>query len=208
MARLVGAAGLGLFAEARTWAWADQPLSGLERREAVDYLTETRDALVAIVSRLTPAEWSFHPDAGTWSAADNLEHIVVVEEQLFEMISTAITREPERPAADRPRVKDHVIPLVVTNRERRRFQAPEEFRPTGRWPTAKARLAAFRTTRDGTLAYVQTTEHDLRSRAWENPLVGLIDGYQWLLFVAGHSARHTKQIRDLLARPDFARIRS
>jgi hypothetical protein len=30
-----------------------------------------------------------------------------------------------------------------------------------------------------------------------------LDGYEWVLFVAGHSERHTKQINEVKADPNF-----
>ncbi|MEZ5319527.1 MAG: DinB family protein [Vicinamibacterales bacterium] len=178
-------------------------LTDEERLAVRRYLEDSRDDLLALVGRLSPVQWRYRPSPEVWSAADNLEHVILVERDLQAQITTATSRLPALPPEDRPRVRDVVIPLVVTNRDARHFTAPEPFRPTGRWPDPAALPAVFGDLRAALLAYVRDTDDDLRSRAWDNPLVGLIDGYQWIWFVAGHAVRHTKQVRELLARPDF-----
>ena len=37
----------------------------------------------------------------------------------------------------------------------------------------------------------------------EHPALGPLDGYQWVLFLAAHSVRHTKQILELKASAGF-----
>ena len=43
---------------------------------------------------------------------------------------------------------------------------------------------------------------DLRNHVSDSP-TGPIDGYQALMFIAAHSARHTKQIAEIKADPNF-----
>lgn len=33
----------------------------------------------------------------------------------------------------------------------------------------------------------------------ENPMMGMIDSYQWLLFAIGHSERHLMQLKEVKA---------
>ena len=44
---------------------------------------------------------------------------------------------------------------------------------------------------------------DLRDHAINHPVFGQLDGYEWVLAVAAHSARHTKQILEVKADPNF-----
>jgi len=37
----------------------------------------------------------------------------------------------------------------------------------------------------------------------EHPALGALDGYQWVLFLAAHGVRHTKQILEVKAEPCF-----
>ena len=43
----------------------------------------------------------------------------------------------------------------------------------------------------------------LRQHAMDSPLGMKLDGYEWILFIAAHSERHTKQINEVKADPNF-----
>jgi DinB superfamily len=55
--------------------------------------------------------------------------------------------------------------------------------------------------RQRTIEFLQSTP-DLRAHVSDSPL-GPLDGYEWLLFIAAHSERHTKQMLEVKAAPDF-----
>jgi len=44
---------------------------------------------------------------------------------------------------------------------------------------------------------------DLRAHAIDSPLGKQLDAYEWVLFIAAHSERHTKQINEVKADPNF-----
>jgi len=49
---------------------------------------------------------------------------------------------------------------------------------------------------------MKDTKDDLRNHFAESPL-GLMDTYQVLIFLSGHTARHTAQIAELKSNPGF-----
>ena len=44
---------------------------------------------------------------------------------------------------------------------------------------------------------------DMRAHAAQHPGFGMIDTYGWMLFLSGHTERHTLQIDEVKANPDF-----
>jgi hypothetical protein len=50
---------------------------------------------------------------------------------------------------------------------------------------------------------VKTTNADLRAHASPHWAVKEADAYQWLLYLSGHSERHTRQILEVKADPNF-----
>jgi hypothetical protein len=54
-------------------------LSIEQRRIAMRYLTETRDAVELYVNNLTEEQWNFKPSAQRWSILNVLEHLVLFE---------------------------------------------------------------------------------------------------------------------------------
>jgi hypothetical protein len=63
-------------------------------------------------------------------------------------------------------------------------------------------LKSFKENREKLINYVNTTKDDLRSHVVEFPF-GSFDAYQMILFIAAHSNRHTQQIDEVKAQPDF-----
>ncbi len=46
---------------------------------------------------------------------------------------------------------------------------------------------------------MKTTTDDLRGHGAPHPVFKMLDGYQWVLLLSGHSARHTAQIEEVKA---------
>ena len=80
--------------------------------------------------------------------------------------------------------------------------APEPLIPTNRYGSSKDAVAHFKESRGKTIAFLNDTK-DLRDHAIDSPLGKKLDGYQWLLFIAAHSERHTKQMLEVKADPNF-----
>ncbi len=64
-------------------------------------------------------------------------------------------------------------------------------------------MKAFEQSRESNMDYVRTTNDDLRDHFFSHPVFGPLDGYQWLLLIATHSARHTAQIEEVKADANF-----
>jgi hypothetical protein len=90
----------------------------------------------------------------------------------------------------------------VTDRSQK-FQAPDPIQPTGKFKTIEETIAQFTSERDKHTDFAKTTKEDLRNRAIPHPLFGTVDCYQWILFMSTHTKRHTLQIEEVKANPNF-----
>jgi hypothetical protein len=82
-----------------------------------------------------------------------------------------------------------------------RVPAPPPAVPTGRWSPAET-VNQF-LANQSRLCDILRTATNLRAHVVQHPLIGALDGYQWLLAAAAHTARHTKQILEVKADPQF-----
>jgi hypothetical protein len=178
-----------------------QSLTAADREKATKYLEQTRDGVIAATKGLSEAQMKFKPAPDRWSVAETLEHIALAEDYLMGNITQKIMKAPAG-AADRDTAKvDAMILAALPDRTQKR-QAPGPLVPAGRWTPAEA-LAHFEQSRAKTMEFLQTTP-DLRQHvSSDNPLKQPMDAYDWLLFIAGHSERHTKQIAEVKADPNF-----
>jgi hypothetical protein len=174
-----------------------------ERDRAVDYLKETKKEFLAAIDGLSDAQWKFKPAPDRWSIAEVSEHIAVTEDTIWQLVSGKIMKSPPAPEK-RAEVqgKEETILKMIPDRSRK-AQAPEQLRPTGRWATKADLVKAYDGTRGQELAYLTDTKEDLRSHFEEHPFLKTMDAYQWLLFNGAHNKRHTAQILEVKADPNF-----
>ncbi|MGO9084079.1 MAG: DinB family protein [Candidatus Sulfotelmatobacter sp.] len=178
-----------------------QTLTQADREKGEQYLQQTRDGVVAAVKGLSDAQMKFKPGPDRWSVAETLEHITVSEDFLFQNITNNIMKAPAG-APDRDTAKIDAFVLSAIPDRSHKAQAPEPLRPTARWTPAET-LNHFLQSRARTIAFLQSTP-DLRAHVVNGPPLNQpMDAYDWLLFISAHSERHTKQILEVKADPNF-----
>lgn len=178
-----------------------QILTQADREKGVQYLEQTRDGVVAAVKGLSDAQMKFKAAPDRWSVAETLEHIAVSEDYLFQNITDKIMKAPAG-APDRDTAKIDAFVLAAIPDRSHKAQAPEPLKPTARWTPAET-LDHFLQSRAKTIAFLQSTP-DLRAHVVTSPpLNHPMDAYDWVLFISAHSERHTKQILEVKADPNF-----
>jgi uncharacterized damage-inducible protein DinB len=188
-------------------AWAQNAapttLTPEERESALKSFQATRDNFLKSIAGLSQKQWTFKPGPDRWSVAEVAEHIAVSESSLFALVQKQIMASPATPEKrEQVKGKDEIVLERVPDRSHK-AQAPEFLRPTGRWATEADLTNAFEESRKATMDYIRTTNDDLRDHFFDHPLLGTMDGYQWLLLISAHSARHTAQIEEVKSDPNF-----
>jgi DinB family protein len=185
--RLVAAALLALVAAAPVAAQDAKQ----DRAKALEYLEDTRARFLKSVYGLTEAQWRFKAGPDRWSIAEVAEHIALSESLILGMIEGQVLKAPAKKPGEG--ITDEKLMAGIIDRSQK-AQAPEVLKPTNKWPTREALVKDFNAARDKTIAWTKTTTEDLRAHAAPHPAFGPLDAHQWILLVAGHSARHTLQI--------------
>lgn len=183
-----------------------QLLTQGERDRAMSHLHASRKQFLDSIGGLSAAQWSYKPAPERWSVAEVAEHIAVTEESIFQLITMKVLKTPpvgEQQRTESPK-RDEMVLKMVPDRSQR-AQAPEFLRPAGRWPDRESLAAAFQTARGRNIAYAEKTVDPLRHHAAPHPVLGMLDGYQWLLLISAHTERHVAQIQEVRADPKFPR---
>ena len=174
-----------------------QPLTEQERASLLKHLQQTRQAFLDSISGLSDAQWTFKAGPDRWSIAEVAEHIAISETTILRMVTDQIMKGPAVPR-NPDAVPDEKLLGWLLDRTSK-FQAPEMLKPTNRWATRDALTKDFLAAREKTSTYVKTTTDDLHGHAAPHPVFKMLDGYQWVLLLSGHSARHTAQIEEVKA---------
>jgi hypothetical protein len=182
---------------------APAPMTDADRTALVTELKASQQAVLDTVKGLTPEQLTFKPGPDRWSVAECIEHIAATEPMLFGFIEGKVLKTAPASEADRAKTagKDAGVITMVTDRTKK-FQAPNEIRPNGRWTDKDALLKALDDARAKTIAWAQTTKEDLRAHVMSGP-GGELDGYQWIMYLSGHTRRHLAQMKEVMASPNF-----
>lgn len=176
-------------------------ISDTERAYLLNQLEQSQKGVLASIDGLTEAQWTFKPAPTVWSVQECAEHIVLAESYIFDGVQQVL----KTPAVDRPDKStsdvDHMLVARVQDRSQK-ATAPEPIVPSRKFATPSDAAKAFLTVREKTIAYVKSTQDELRTHVGPGP-AGPMDAYQGLLLLAAHSARHTAQIREVEANPAY-----
>lgn len=178
-----------------------QSLSPEEIDKAVKYLEKTRDGVIEATKGLSEAQWNFKAGTNRWSVAECVEHIAAAEDLLMGMVRTNLMKAPARTEAVDVKELDAFVLKAIPDRTTK-AQAPEPLVPNNRFGSPAKSLKHFEESRAKTIAFLKSTR-DLRQHATDSPMGKKLDGYEWILFIAAHSERHTKQIDEVKADPNF-----
>jgi DinB family protein len=168
------------------------------RKALLDHLDRSASEFRDSLKGLTPEQWSYKPAADVWSIAECAEHIALSEDLLRDLVANKVltgATSPER-VAERKTNDDKVLKMI-TDRSFK-AKAPEVLRPTGQFKTPEVTLEKFQASRDKTIALAKSRD-DLREHAGPHPVFKELDAYQWLLYLSGHTMRHTAQIQEVKA---------
>jgi hypothetical protein len=169
--------------------------------EVLRYAEERRAELEAAAAPLPYERWGERPSPDSWSLAQVFDHLYLSESGSARLLAKRIARAreaglgPERsdesvmrsldwfPVVDGPRRQ---APEIVVPRADAR--APEVHEALRR---SRADLHAALRDGDGLALGEVTATH---------PALGVINVYQWVLFIGQHELRHTRQVAEIVRR--------
>jgi hypothetical protein len=178
-----------------------QDVSQAEKERALQYLESTKKGVLEATKGLSEAQWNFKPAPDRWSVAQVMEHLAAAEDMLRGMTQEQM-KTPVVPVRDQEETKkaDEGVLAMVPDRSHK-AQAPEPLQPTNRFGSPSAAQKHFVESRAVTEEYLKNAT-GLRVHLSDSPL-GKLDGYEWVLLIAAHSERHTKQMLEVKADPNF-----
>ncbi len=191
---------LALLVMAGAAAAPAQVVTQAEKDKALQYLETTKKNVLEATKGLSEAQWNFKPAPDRWSVAQTVEHIAAAEDFIRGMLKEKVMMAPAGDAGRDVKKTDDGLLAMVPDRTNK-FQAPEPLVPTNRFGSPEGSIKHFVESRATTEDFLKTAT-DLRDHVADSPM-GKLDGYEFVLFIAAHSERHTKQINEVKADPNF-----
>jgi hypothetical protein len=175
---------------------ASGALTNEERVRAIGYLKETEKDFLTAIDKVSDAQWKFKAAPDRWSIAETAEHIAVAEDLIWGRVNEMMKAPANPEKSAETQGKDKVILDRIPDRSHK-AKAPEALKPTGKFATREELVNHFKEVRAKEIAFLEQTKEDLRNHIAENPALGQMDAYQWVIFNGAHSKRHTAQIAEV-----------
>jgi hypothetical protein len=170
--------------------------------ELIAALDDSRRTLADAVASIPAARHQERPAPDRWSVAEILEHCARVEEGSTRLIAALVVAAPARPAVDEAAgatgtaAAAHTVSRAVFTNRTVRVPAPAFLHPSGA-VDAEAAWARLEAARAALLAEVHAADgRALEAVTRPHPVLGPLNGYQWISAVAGHECRHALQVRE------------
>ncbi|AEV99007.1 hypothetical protein A4D02_10640 [Niastella koreensis] len=181
---------------------ADNAISKKERSYATKLLKDTEKAVFEQVKGLTPAQLMFKPAPDRWSVEECVKHIAASEEMLWGQAEATLKQAANPEKKSEIKVTDEQLVQKVEDRTNK-VKTVEKLQPENiPLKSTEEALDSFKKNREKLIDFIKSTNEDLRSHIATMPF-GSIDSYQFVLFIAAHSNRHTQQIMEVKADPNF-----
>ena len=177
-------------------------LSPEERKFAVDYMEQTRKGLLMDIKGLSEQQLNFKPSPQKWSIAQCVEHIAIAEIALMKILQESLDQPADPSKRAEITASDTTVLRVVTDRSHK-STAKEFLQPDDKFADYNAALQGFIDRRNKNISYIISTQDDLRNHFCSHAIMGRIDGFQYLLLISAHCKRHTLQIEEVMADPNF-----
>jgi len=168
----------------------------------LDYYQQTENQLKEQLDGLNSAQLQYKPSADQWSVSQCVEHIIKTEKMLFDLAKATLAEPATPDRKGEVKVTDQQLIDGITDRSHK-AEAPAELIGEGAYTDAEVALADFHAQRKVIISYLEGVSiGDLRDHIADSPF-GPVDGYHSMLFIAGHTARHTLQIAGVKSNPAF-----
>jgi hypothetical protein len=177
-----------------------QELTQAEKDKALQYLESTKQDVLDATKGLSDAQWNFKPAPDRWSIAECMEHIAAAEDFIRGNIENGVMKAPAVPGRDVVAIDAAIIENVPARKNK--VQAPEAIKPTNRFGSPEGSIKHFVESRAVTEEFLKTTP-GLRDHAADSPAGTKWDAYEFILLIAAHSERHTNQIKEVKADPNY-----
>ena len=171
------------------------------RKVAIEKLTQTQEHMLKVLKGLSAAQLNYKADPASWSVAECAEHIAISETLVWGMVEGALKQPADASKRGDVKMKDDQIFGMISDRTNK-VKTQEPFEPKNKFSSLEGSVKEFRDKRAAHVEFVKNTKEDLRDR-YVQLKFGTIDAYQAILFLAGHTERHVKQMEEVIASASF-----
>jgi len=178
---------------------SDAHMTTEDRTKVLHWLEESHQEFLASINGVSEEQWKWKPAPERWSVGETAEHIVLAEALLFETVKKAMSSPPNPDWEEQTKGKTEFIERVMAPRLGK-AQAPEPIVPRDGLTLAQVK-ERFEQERAEIVKFASDINLPLKEYTAEHPfpVFGILNAYQWLIYIPLHTERHDKQIAEVKA---------
>ncbi len=174
-------------------------------QELADKISGYRETLLGSITGLSEAQINFKPAEDQWAIADILHHLALADEANVRLSGLFLKQIEEQSTPADPSADESVLDCMDKFRDNLnvKAKAPGRVAPLSHLPSEESlgRLAASRAKLIE--AMNSLAAYDLSLVSFPHPLLGPLNGYQWLMIAGLHESRHAAQIERIKSSEGF-----
>lgn len=161
-----------------------------------------REKLKQAVANLSETEANFRPNETSWTIAEIVEHIAIVENGMAKICGKLLSKSAENNITNDGKtfISSEFLEksALIADRRKRKAQAPERVLPSGKLSIAES-FAAM----DENAKILESIRENLEKintseAKFPHPFFGDMNATEWLALIGGHEIRHIDQIEEIL----------
>ena len=177
-------------------------ISQKERKFALKEMKETKNEVLKSIKGLSDKQLNFRSAPDHWSVQECINHIALSEKNLWHLLEGTMKAPANPEKRSEIKVSDEQFVNMIKDRTNK-VKTQEAFEPKNApWKSLDEAIKDFKDKRNDHIKYMKSTTEDLRNHVVQLPF-GWIDCYQLYLMIGAHSNRHTQQIDEVKADPNF-----
>ena len=167
--------------------------------ELLNFLLTSQMRLREAVDAVAPAKRDAPSVNGRWSLSQIIEHLALVEGGLTRLIRKRVADARAAGLGPETEISSVLWSLDVSRALDRgqQIEAPDRVRPTGALTTDDAWHQLQAAHLDVREAVASTDGLAIGQISHPHPSFGVLNLYQWIVFIGVHELRHAQQIREL-----------
>lgn len=164
-----------------------------EKAKLITLLKNSEAELFAVLETISAANFLAKPAKNQWNASEIIEHLIITDTGLLQ----SIIKQGEKHRDETPETMVHEKIIHLVSKREMKVNAPDYLVPKGIFTTKADAVQAFKASRAAVENFVNTTDLPLEKIAFKHFALGLLNGYNWIAFMAGHCKRHTAQMKEM-----------
>lgn len=151
---------------------------------------QIREELLSLVNELTDEQLNTRIEEGSWSIAQVLEHLYLLEKSVTNLIQRKLKSDTTKPVVNKP--------LKHTLNRSLKIDAPSFLEPHEEFLSLEKAKGMLEESREGFVRSFEGVERSfLEQKSYVHPIFGDLNLAQWVEFIGLHEQRHMDQIKEI-----------